>query len=163
MFECARNGNEEIFRWFMGTNDFFKARGTQNYKGRTIEHIVCMHNQHPIVDEINPRPDTPDYYGCLPLYYSIKENDFAMIKKQFRAGKEYFKLKNYKSATIFHMAGLYNAKESLELMCGKHVFVEHLLKRDYKGNTAFHSAAKSGSFETLQFLMGSATPAFLEI
>jgi hypothetical protein len=72
LFECARNGNESIFKWFMGTNDFFKARGTQNYKGRTIEHIVCMTRQHAIVDEINPRPDTTDYYGSLPLYYSLQ-------------------------------------------------------------------------------------------
>lgn len=70
----------------MGSNDFFKARGTQNYKGRTIEHIVCMHKQHPIVDEINPRPDTPDYYGALPLFYSLAQNDEKMIKKQFKMG-----------------------------------------------------------------------------
>ena len=33
LFECARNGNEDIFNWFCGNNEFFKARGTQNYKG----------------------------------------------------------------------------------------------------------------------------------
>ena len=74
----------------MGTNDFFKARGHQNYKGRTIEHIVCMEKQLPIVDEINPKPDTHDYYGNLPLFYSIKLDDKPMIEKQFKAGKEYF-------------------------------------------------------------------------
>ncbi len=55
----------------MGTNEYYKARGVQNFKGRTIEHIVCMHKQHPIVDEIDPRPDTPDYYGSLPFYYTL--------------------------------------------------------------------------------------------
>jgi hypothetical protein len=25
-----------------------------------------------IVDEINPRPDTPDYYGSLPLFYALQ-------------------------------------------------------------------------------------------
>ena len=42
LFECARNGSEEIFNWFCGDNEFFKARGRQNYKGQTIEHIVCI-------------------------------------------------------------------------------------------------------------------------
>ena len=33
LFECARNGNENIFNWFTGNNEFFKARGMQNFKG----------------------------------------------------------------------------------------------------------------------------------
>lgn len=141
----------------MGSNDFFKARGTQNYKGRTIEHVVCMHKQHPIVDEINPRPDTPDYYGALPLYYSIADNDVPMIKKQFKDGNAYFKLRNYKNETIFHVAGKHDSKDSLELICGKHIFIDQLLKRDYKGDTAMHAAAKAGSADVLKFLLGSAT------
>lgn len=71
LFTCARNGNEDIFNWFCGNNEFFKARGMQNYKGQTIEHIVCMEKQLPIVDEIRPRPDILDYYGNLPLYYTL--------------------------------------------------------------------------------------------
>lgn len=43
----------------------------QNYKGQTIEHVVCISKAHAIVDEIRPRPDTKDYYGNLPLYYSL--------------------------------------------------------------------------------------------
>jgi ankyrin repeat protein len=27
LFECARNGNEAIFNWFTGDNNFYKARG----------------------------------------------------------------------------------------------------------------------------------------
>ena len=27
LFVCARNGNEDIFEWFTGSNEFFKARG----------------------------------------------------------------------------------------------------------------------------------------
>ena len=42
LFVCARNGNEEIFNWFTGSNEFFKARGQQNFKGQTVEHIVCI-------------------------------------------------------------------------------------------------------------------------
>ncbi len=81
LFACARNGNELIFRSFMGSNEYFKARGMQNFKGRTIEHIVCMEKQHAIVDEINPRPDTPDYYGSLPFYYTLQQDDLPMIEK----------------------------------------------------------------------------------
>ena len=28
LFACARNGNEQLLKWFMGTNEYFKARGT---------------------------------------------------------------------------------------------------------------------------------------
>jgi len=81
LFSCARNGNEKIFRWFMGSNEYYKARGMQNYKGRTVEHIVCMTKQIDIVDEINPRPDTPDYYGSLPFFYTLQQDDLPMIQK----------------------------------------------------------------------------------
>ena len=27
LFTCARNGNEAIFNWYSGDNEFFKARG----------------------------------------------------------------------------------------------------------------------------------------
>lgn len=33
LFVCAKNGNEDIFNWFTGNNEFFKARGMQNFKG----------------------------------------------------------------------------------------------------------------------------------
>jgi len=72
LFTCARNGNEAIFNWYSGDNEFFKARGHQNYLGQTIEHIVCLNKKHAIVDEIRPRPDTPDYFGNLPLYYTLR-------------------------------------------------------------------------------------------
>jgi ankyrin repeat protein len=163
LFECARNGNEAIFNWFMGTNDFFKARGTQNYKGRTIEHIVCMESQHPIVDEINPRPDTPDYYGNLPLLYSLMLDDLPMLEKQFNHGKEYFTLRNYKYETIFHVAARYNSLKSIRFVIGRNVFITQLLKRDYKGDTALHLAAKAGSYEVLEFMCNSVTPSFLAI
>lgn len=40
-----------------------------------------MHGKIDLVDEIDPKPDTPDFYGALPLFYAIQNNDFAMIKK----------------------------------------------------------------------------------
>lgn len=41
LFLAARQGNKWIFRFFTGKIDFFKAWGDRNYKGETIEHVVC--------------------------------------------------------------------------------------------------------------------------
>lgn len=161
MFECARNGNEEIFNWFVGDNEFFKARGSQNYKGRTIEHIVCMNKQLPIVDEICPRPDTVDFYGNLPLFYTLAQNDVPMLDKYFTKSKEYFRLRNYKYETVFHICAKHNSLESLHKLVGRNVFIAQMLKKDYVGNTAIHVAAKMGSLQTLEFLCTAVTPNFL--
>lgn len=114
LFECARNGNEDIFNWFCGNNEFFKARGMQNYKGQTIEHIVCIEKQLPIVDEIRPRPDIVDYYGNLPLYYTLQNNDVPMLEKYFHNTKEYFRLRNYKYETIFHICAKHESLDALK-------------------------------------------------
>ena len=116
-----------------------------------------------IVDEINPRPDTLDYYGNLPLFYTLQKNDVATLEKIFTKTKEYFKLRNYKYETVFHVCAKYNSKEVLEAMLGKDVFISQLLKKDYVGNTAFHVAAKSGNLEVLEFLCTAVTPNFLQI
>ena len=163
LFQCARNGNEEIYNWFCGDNEFFKARGTQNYKGQTIEHIVCINKQHPIVDEIRPRPDTVDYYGNLPLFYTLQKDDVPMLEKYFNKSKEYFPLRNYKYQTVFHICAKNNAFASLKKLVGRFVFIQQLLKKDYVGNTAIHVAAKSGSLELLEFLCTAVTPNFLQI
>jgi ankyrin repeat protein len=147
----------------MGTNEYYKARGIQNFKGRTIEHIVCMHKQHPIVDEIDPRPDTPDYYGSLPFYYTLQQDDLPMIEKQFKGGRQYFSMRNYKYESPFHIAAKNNALASLKFICGKSCFIDQLLKRDFEGNTPIHSAAKAGSLEILEWLCSFATKVFLEI
>ena len=68
------------------------------------------------MDEINPRPDTPDYYGNLPLFYSLKLDDLPMLEKQFQKGKEYFTLRNYRYETVFHVAGRYNALKSIKFV-----------------------------------------------
>ena len=163
LFECARNGNEDIFNWFCGNNEFFKARGMQNYKGQTIEHIVCMEKQLPIVDEIRPRPDIVDYYGNLPLYYTLQNNDVPMLEKYFHSTKEYFKLRNYKYETIFHVCAKHHSLDALKQLLGRTVFLPQLLKKDYVGNTPIHVAAKSGSLELLKFLCTAATPNFLKM
>lgn len=72
-------------------------------------------------------------------------------------------MRNYKYESIFHIAGKNNALESLKFICGKNIFIEHMLKRDYEGNTPLHSAAKAGSLDVLKWFLEHVTPAFLEI
>jgi ankyrin repeat protein len=124
---------------------------------------VCLNCKHAIVDEIRPRPDTPDYFGNLPLYYTLRQDDVPMVEKQWTGKSKYFSLRNYKMETIFHVAAKNNAIKSLEKMIGACVFLPHMLKKDYEGNTAIHIAAKSGSLEMLEFLLSSVTPGFLEM
>ena len=123
LFVCAKNGNEDIFNWFTGNNEFFKARGMQNFKGQTVEHIVCINKQHPIVDEIRPRPDIKDFYGNLPLYYTLQNNDVDMLVKYFHSTKENFKLRNYKYETIFHVCAKHNSLDALKQLLGRQVFI----------------------------------------
>lgn len=86
-----------------------------------------------------------------------------MIVKQFRGGREYFNMRNYKHETIFHIAGKNNALESLEFIVGKNVFIDYMLLRDYEGNTPLHSAAKAGNLEILRWFCKHVTKGFLEI
>lgn len=163
LFCAAREGDADIFKWFSGHIDFFKARGDQNYKGQTIEHIVCMKKRTDIVDVIRPRPDTKDYYGNLPIFYSLMQDDVEMIKKYFKKGRDYFSLKNYKHETIFHVAAKKNALASLKELMGRTVFIEELVKKDFKGDTPLHSASKNGNIEILDFFMQACSKNFLEI
>lgn len=163
LFPCARNGNCKIFMWFAGHNEFFKARGTQNYKGQTIEHIVCLNKRAAIVDEIRPRPDTPDYMGNLPLFYTIAEDDVEMISKYFTKTRDYFGLRNYKYETIFHIAARHNSLAALKELLGRHWFLPYMMRKDHEGNTALHVAAKRGNHEMLEWLLSSVTSAFTEI
>jgi hypothetical protein len=32
-----------------------------------------------IVDAIKPRPDIKDFFGNLPLFYALQENDIEMV------------------------------------------------------------------------------------
>ena len=79
--------------------------------------------QHLIVDEIRPRPDIKDFYGNLPLYYTLKNNDVVMLEKYFHSTKEYFKLRNYKYETIFHVCAKHNAVDALKQLLGQHIFI----------------------------------------
>ena len=112
---------------------------------------------------IRPRPDTKDYYGNLPIFYSIMQNDVEMIKKYFKKGREYFHLRNYKYETLFHIAAKYNSLEALKELLGNCIFIEELLKKDFKGDTPIHLAAKNRSFKILEFFCTSVTKNFLEM
>ena len=117
----------------------------------------------PIVDEIRPRPDIKDYYGNLPLYYTLQKNDVPMLEKYFHNTKDYFKLRNYKFETILHVCAKYESIDALKQLLGRTVFLPQLLKKDYVGNTPIHVAAKSGSVEVLKFFCSVVTPKFLKM
>jgi ankyrin repeat protein len=71
------------------------------------------------VDAIRPRPDTKDYYGNLPIMYSLMQDDVELIRKYFTKGRDYFSLRNYKHETIVHIAAKFNSLLSLQALVGK--------------------------------------------
>ena len=71
LFVCARNEEVGIFNWFAGTNNYFRARGQQNYEGMTIEHVLCLSGKTSLIHEYRPKFDTKDFKGNLPLFYAI--------------------------------------------------------------------------------------------
>lgn len=124
---------------------------------------MCLLAKHDIVHHIKPLPDTKDYYGNLPIFYSIQNNDALMINKYFKKGKQYFHIKNFKNQNLFHVAGQFNSYEALLSIVKNNIFFEELLKKDIKGDTPLHSAAKNGSAEVLEFYMNNSGNKFLEI
>ena len=163
LFVACKVGDKDIFEWFSGKIDFFKARGDRNYKGQTIEHYVCMLTKHDIVHHIKPLPDTKDYYGNLPIFYSIERNDELMINKYFKKGKQYFHIKNFKNQNMFHIAGEFNSFEALRGIVKNSIFFEELLKKDFRGDTPIHTAARKGSAEVLEFYLTNCTNKYLDI
>ena len=163
LFLACKVGDKDIFEWFSGKVDFFNARGDRNYKGQTIEHYVCMLSKHDIVHHIKPLPDTKDYYGNLPIFYSVQNNDALMINKYFKKGKQYFHIKNFRNQNLFHIAGKYNSLEALQSITKDNAFLEELIKRDFKGDTPLHTAAKNGSVEVLEYFLSNCTPKFTEV
>ena len=86
-----------------------------------------------------------------------------MLEKYFHSTKEYFKLRNYKYETIFHVCAKHNAVDALKTLLGRQVFIGQLLKKNYVGDTAIHVAAKTGNKEVLEFLIAAVTPNFLKM
>ena len=122
-----------------------------------------MLSKHDILQYIKPLPDTKDYYGNLPIFYSIQNNDALMINKYFKKGKQYFHIKNFRNQNLFHIAGRYNSFEALISIVKNNIFFEELLKRDFKGDTPLHSASKNGSAEVLEFYLSNCTEKFTGI
>ena len=113
-----------------------------------------MHRENmEIVDTIKPRPDIKDYYGNLPLYYSLLKNDVEMVKYLFKKGKDYQSLRNYENESIFHMAGKSNSIDSLIILNDGMPYQEEIIKKDYKGDTPMHKAGKRGHIKMLEFML----------
>lgn len=175
LFYAARAGSVEIFNWFYNSQlgnvcqDYFKARGEQNYLGQTIEHIVCMTrdlstSSLEFVEAVKLRPDIKDFYGNLPLYYCLDRNDVPLITHLFKRGKDYFNLRNYSFETIFHVAARKGALDSLKVLIDDLKFGrDELLKKDFKGNTPLHMAAKYAKVQMLEFMMTEGQKEMLEI
>jgi ankyrin repeat protein len=145
-----------------GTADFFKARGEQNYKGQTIEHVACLTRMKngqeedqamAIVEAIKPRPDIKDYFGNLPLFYALQENDTQMVQRLFKKGRDYFNIRNYKNESIFHVAAKSGSTDSIRILIDGITFTEELLKKDYLGNTPLHYAGRKGNLAILEFFV----------
>ncbi len=98
-----------------------------------------------IVDAIKPRPDIKDYFGNLPLYYSLAKNDTEMVQRLFKKGSDYFALRNYKNESIFHIAAKHNSLDSLKILIDDQPCAIEIVKKDYKGDTPLHVAAKKGN------------------
>jgi ankyrin repeat protein len=113
------------------------------------------------VDKIRPKLDTKDFYGNLPIHYTISKDDHQMVQDYFTNGRIYFELRNYKYESVFHIAGKNNSILSIKALVKRIIFQEELLKRDFKGDTPLHSAAKSGSLDVLSFYLTACTPNFL--
>ena len=86
-----------------------------------------------------------------------------MLEKYFHSTKDYFKLRNYKYETVFHICAKHNALDALKTLLGRQVFIGQLLKKNYVGDTAIHVAAKMGNMEVLQYLCSAATANFLKM
>lgn len=84
--------------------------------------MVCIEGKTSLVHDIKPKLDTKDYYGNLPIHYTIANNDVEMIESYYRKRpnvRKYFEVRNFKYETIFHVAGKHNSLESLRALLGR--------------------------------------------
>lgn len=114
LFACAQTGNKELLDIFAEYEEFHKAKSARNYKGQTVEHIICMHKHLEFTTAIMPSANNPDYYGNHPLFYSVMQNDVDLIKKCFKRGRDYLTLRNYKYRTLLHIAARYNSIDAVK-------------------------------------------------
>ena len=109
-----------------------------------------------MVDAIKPRPDIKDYYGNLPIFYSLQRNDVEMVERLFKKGRDYFNIRNYKNESIFHVAAKHKALDALKVLIDERPFGDELLKKDYLGNTPIHVAAKREHGQILEYFSEAA-------
>lgn len=110
--------------------------------------------------DIGPKFDTKDYYGNLPIHYTIMKDDIDMVKKYFTKPEEYIDKKNFRNETIFHIAAKHNSVESLKAFVQNKVWIDSLLQRNFMGDTPIHVAAKSGNVQILSFFLKNSTAQF---
>ena len=79
LFLAIRSGDNQYFNYFKDDPNYTSARSIRNSHGQSIEHLVCELCSHAIVKDVDPRPDTKDYVGNMPLFHSIAHNDVHMI------------------------------------------------------------------------------------
>jgi ankyrin repeat protein len=48
-----------------------------------MEHIACINKNVKLMTDIGPKFDTKDYYGNLPLHYTIMKDDTEMIRQNY--------------------------------------------------------------------------------
>lgn len=80
-----------------------------------------MEGHTALVQDIRPKLNTQDYYGNLPIHYTIAKDDVEMIESYYqkRDIRAYFEIRNFKYETIFHIAAKHNSFESLDALLGK--------------------------------------------
>lgn len=86
-----------------------------------------------------------------------------MFQIQFKKGKQYYHLRNYKNQSLFHIAAKNNSLDALQLVVERQAFFEELLVKDFWGNTPLHTAASNGSYDVLEFFLTNCTAKFIEI
>lgn len=126
---CARANNITVFEWLFDTaaHDFFRARGQQTYEGQTMEHVACIHKNVQLMRDIGPKFDTQDYYGNLPLHYTIMKDDTQMVEQYHSKFKGCIDKKNFRNETMLHIAAKHNSVESLKELVRNTVWIESLL------------------------------------
>ena len=92
-----------------------------------------MEGRLDIIEHIKAKGNVRDYYGNLPLFYTIARNDSRMVIDYFnkRDMTALFDERNFKLETLFHVAAKHDSEAALDTLLQKYIFMEHLLKRDF--------------------------------
>ncbi len=92
MFIAIRNGQVALVKQLLkykgwAKNIMYKARGDKNYRGESIEHIICQEKIYDVVEAADFQPDSQDFKGEYPLFYTMQADDVLMIRDAFKVMK----------------------------------------------------------------------------